>query len=134
MSPSLESAEAQWLTQLRAMREAIADLKLDQQNGDVRPYGQDLLVDDDDFTGGSGSDDIWDLISNEEGEIYSSDYIDGEEDSVPQIGADGASCGQGWLTEKCIAFAWGRTGLVPDEVKQQLISLLASDSNSTFGV
>lgn len=134
MSPSLDSAEAQWLTQLRAMREAIADLKLDQQNGDVRPYGQDLLVDDDDFTGGSGSDDIWDLISEEEGEIYSSDYIDGEEDSVPQNGADGAGYGQEWLTGKCISFARGRKRVNPDEVQQQIISLLASDNNSTFGV
>ena len=134
MSPSLESAEAQWLAQLRAMREAIADLKLDQQNGDVRPYGHDIPVDDDDFTGGSGSDDIWDLMSEEEVDVYSSDYIDREdEESVPQNNsADGVGHGKGWLTERCAAFARGRTGLSPDEVQGQIISLLASDSNSTL--
>lgn len=132
MSPSLESAEAQWLAQLRAMREAIAELKLDQQIGDVLPYGHDIPVDDDEFTGGSGSDDIWDLVSEEEGEVYSSDYIDGEEDVLPQNATDGAAYGQGWLTENCVSFARGRTGLDPDEVQQQIRSLLASDSNSTF--
>jgi len=132
MSPSLESAEAQWLAQLRAMREAIAELKLDQQNGDVLPYGHDIPVDDDEFTGGSGSDDIWDLVGEEEGEVYSSDYIDGEEDVLPQNATERAAYGQGWLTGKCISFARGRTGLDPDEVQQQIRSLLASDSNSTF--
>lgn len=132
MSPSLESAEAQWLAQLRTMREAIADLKLDQQNGDVQPYGHDIPLDDDEFTGGSGSDDIWDIISDEEGEVYSSDYIDGEEDLVTENGAGGAVYGQAWLTERCIAFARGRTGLNPDEVQEQIVSVLASDSNSTL--
>ena len=134
MSPALESAEAQWLAQLRSMREAIADLKLDQQVGDGQPYGHDIPVDDYEDTGGSGSDDIWDIISEEDGEIYSSDYIDGEEDSLPQDSADGVNYGQGWLTEKCIAFARERTGLDHNEVQQQITLLLASDSNSMLPV
>lgn len=113
------------------MREAIADLKLDQKNGDVQPYGHDIPVDEDDSTAGSGGDDIWDLISEEEGEDYSSDYVDGEDDSVLANGADGTVYSQGWLTERCIVFARAKTGLSPDEVQQQIISLLASDSNST---
>ncbi len=130
MSPSLESAEIQWLAQLRAMREAIADLKLiNHQNGDVQPYGHDLMEDDDEATGGSGSDSIWDIIE-EEGDVYSSDYIDSEEESLPRNGPDGASFGQEWLTEKCITFARGKNGMDPNEVQQQITSLLACDSSS----
>jgi len=132
MSPSLQSAEAQWLAQLRAMREAIADLKLNQQNGHVKPYGHDIVLDDDEPTGGSGSDDIWDLICEEEDDEYSSDYIDGAEDPLPQGGADGAGYGQEWLTGKCIAFASRRSGLDPKELQQQVTALLASDSKGMF--
>lgn len=112
------------------MREAIADLKLNQQNGDIKPYGHDLVVEEDEATGGSGSDDIWDLISEVEEDEYSSDYIDGAEDPMPQVDGNGFGYGREWLEEKCIAFARGRSGLDPNEVQQQITALLASDSKS----
>ena len=72
-STALATAEAEWQTQLAAMRAALADLKLPQQeNGDVVGYGSDFGFDDDDeFTSGNSGDDVWDFISDSDEALYS---------------------------------------------------------------
>lgn len=127
MSPAAESAESQWLTQLAAMREAIAGLKLDQPNGSVQEYGHDLLVEDDDLTGDSGNDDIWDVFSEDEGYEYSSDSLDGEDEALPEEETFGGKHGQDWLRSKCVAFTSEKSGLDASELHEQLLGLLASD-------
>ena len=122
MSPAAGSAESQWLAQLAAMREAIAGLKLDQVNVSVQGYGHDLLVEDDDLTGDSGNDDIWDVFSDEEDHEYSSDLLEGD-DEVPSDGKDS----QDWLRSKCLAFTSGKSGLDASELQEELWALLASD-------
>ncbi|KAI9820347.1 MAG: hypothetical protein M1827_005969 [Pycnora praestabilis] len=133
MAPStestLESAESQWLSQLTAMREAIAGLKLHQQDGEVEEYGHDIVVDDEDTSAGSVSDDLWDLISEEQGDKYSSDILDGTEEYSSNDGADGLGNGQEWLRAKCMDFTKRRSGLNADDLQEQIMALLASDGN-----
>jgi antiviral helicase SLH1 len=84
MSPTtLDTAEAQWQTQLAAMRAALADLKLPQkENQETLSYGSDIAFDeDDDFTSGNSGDDVWDFISDSDEALYSSDP---NEDLVPE--------------------------------------------------
>jgi len=127
MSPSLANAESQWLSQLAAMRQAIADLKLDQSNDETHQYGRDIVIDDDDLLGGSSSDDLWNVFSEDEDDEYTSDMIDGFEDYRPDRGVEGGVFGQVWLRSKCLAFASRKAGLDSEELRQQLLSMLASD-------
>lgn len=127
MSPAAESAESQWLAQLAAMREAIAGLKLEQPNGSVQEYGHDLLVDDDDLTGDSGKDAIWDIFSEEEDYVYSSDLLDEDDENLPGEGTFGDKHGLDWLRSKCVAFTSRKSGLDASELHEQLLALLESD-------
>lgn len=128
MSPSLETAESQWLSQLTAMRNAIAELKLDDQpNGQAQAYGQDIVVNDEDLTGGSGSDDLWNVFSDEEDDEYSSDMLDGVDDYSPDLNVETGPYGNEWLKSKCFAIANTKVGLNPEELEQQLSAMLASD-------
>lgn len=113
--------ESQWLAQLRSMREAIAELKLDQQDGEVQAYGHDILVDD---TGGSSSDDLWDVWGDEE-ETESSDLADGFEEDQVQPDYESTSYNRDWLWKKC--FSLGTSRLNPCQLDEQLSALLASD-------
>ena len=128
MSPSLEKAEAQWLSQLTAMRQAIAELKLDDQsNNQDQAYGRDIVVDDDDLTGTSGSDDLWNAFSDETDSSYSSDMLNGIEDASPGLEASEHPCGHEWLRSKCLGIASKKSGLDAEALQQQLSAMLASD-------
>ena len=128
MLPSLETAESQWLSQLTAMRQAIAELKLDDQsNGQDQAYGHDIVVDDDDLTGTSGSDDLWNAFSDETDSSYSSDMLDGFEDSSPGLDASNRPWGHRWLESKCSSIAGRKIELDAGALQQQLSAMLASD-------
>ena len=128
MSPSLETAESQWLSQLTAMRQAIAELKLDDQsNSQDQAYGRDIVVDDDDLTGASGSDDLWNAFSDETDSSYSSDMLDGVEDALPGLEASEHSWGHEWLRSKCLGIAGRKFELDAEALQQQLSAMLASD-------
>ena len=64
MPLSVDEMETQWLEQLRCMREAIAELKLDGLK-ESKAYGHDITINDD-SPGGSSSEDIWDVWDDEE--------------------------------------------------------------------
>ena len=128
MSPSLEKAESQWLSQLTAMRQAIAELKLDDQsNNQDQAYGRDIVVDDDDLTGTSGSDDLWNAFSDETDSSYSSDMLNGIEDASPGLEASQHPWGHEWLRSKCLGIACKKSGLDAEALQQQLSAMLASD-------
>ena len=128
MSPSLEKAESQWLSQLTAMRQTIAELKLDDQsNGQIKAYGHDIVVDDEDLASGSGSDYLWNVFSDEEQEEYSSDMLDDVEDHSSGLIAVDHSHAYKWFKSKCYTFADTKAGLDPEELGQQLSAMLASD-------
>lgn len=125
MSPSAEDAHAQWLEQLAAMRKAMAELNLPADAGKAPAYGDDLEFDDDDVSGTASGEDIWDIISGEYEEDYSSDHLDQYPDG--QIGA--STYDQQWLAAKCAHVARMSSGLDAGALKEQISAILASDSN-----
>lgn len=133
MSPSADNAASQWLEQLAAMRAAIAELKLPQTNGNSKDasYDDDYGLDDDDLSPASGSDDIWDIISDEDEDDFSEESLepafayqqaDHEEVSSP-IGS------RGWLRNCCADVSSRGSGLDADTLEEQIIAVLASDSS-----
>ncbi|TKA64337.1 hypothetical protein B0A49_06437, partial [Cryomyces minteri] len=128
MSPSAETAESLWLAQLSAMREAIAELKLPRQD-DGQAYGQDIVVDDEDFSGTNSSDDIWDLISDDEDDPYSSDQLDGADGYGSDVFVDGDAYDQSWLRKQCMEVATRSSGLDSDALQEQLMAALSSNSD-----
>ncbi|KAL6718330.1 putative steryl acetyl hydrolase mug81 [Lecanora helva] len=129
MSPSLADAESQWLSQLAAMRQAIADLHLDHSNDDTKGYGNDIDidVDYDDLNGNSSSDDLWNVFSEDEEDVYSSDLLDGVEDFSHDLSPENTVYSPAWLENKCHAFANSKGGLNSEDLQQQLSAVLASD-------
>ncbi|KAF2852407.1 Sec63-domain-containing protein [Plenodomus tracheiphilus IPT5] len=125
MSPAVEDAQAQWLEQLASMRKAIAELNLPNETDQAPAYGHDIDFDDDDFSGTASGEDIWDIISDEYEEAYSSDQL--EQSSHSQLG--GNAYDQQWLADKCVAVARSSSGLDANALKEQLTAILASDSN-----
>lgn len=128
MSPSFESAESEWLAQYAALRQTLAELKVGQPDGEIKGYGHDIVLDDEDLTGGSGSDDLWNVFSdNEEDNDYGSDMSDGVTDLPNGEPKSAYSYGQEWLKSKCLAFTSQKSGIDAEELQQQLFAMLASD-------
>ena len=125
MSPSVEDAQAQWLEQLASMRKAIAELNLPADAQKTPAYGDDLEFDDDDFSGTASGEDIWDIISDEYEEEYSSDHLDQFPDQPSEV----SLYSQQWLVEKCSGIAQRSSGLDAGALKEQISAILASDTN-----
>jgi antiviral helicase SLH1 len=125
MSPAVEDAQSQWLEQLDAMRKAIAELKLPADVEKAPAYGDDLEFDDDDFSGTASGEDIWDIISDEYEEEFSSDHLD----QIPDGQVTGEAYSQQWLAEKCSVVARSTSGLDSGALKEQITAILSSDSN-----
>jgi antiviral helicase SLH1 len=125
MSPAMDDAQAQWLEQLASMRQAIADLNLPADAQKAPAYGHDLDFDDDDFSGTASGEDIWDVISDEYEEEYSSDHL--EEFANPH--SEISPYSQQWLAQKCADIAQRSFGLDAGALKEQTFAILASDSN-----
>ena len=133
MSPSADDATSRWLEQLAAMRAAIADLKLPQINGEALDYkhDQELGLDDDDLSPASGSDDIWDLISDDE-EEFSEESLEPADTNIPVDGFGGEESAMGsteWLSKRCQKVASRGGGLEADTLQEQILAILASDSS-----
>lgn len=111
------------------MREAIAGLKLPQTNGhgEGYKYEGDLDLDDDDLSPASPTDDIWDLISEDEEEDgFSEESIE----TVPAVIGESAGVGsRDWLSKRCEEVASRGTGLDADTLQDQIVAVLASDSS-----
>lgn len=131
MSPLLDSMESEWRAQLRSMREAIAELKLDQQICETQGYGHDIIVDEDDVTG-SGSDDVWDIRGEEEVE-ESSDLFDGIDRDTFALDSGQPGYNREWLRSRCASLAKGRSALDACQLEEQVLILLASDHQGPFG-
>ncbi|OOF92952.1 hypothetical protein ASPCADRAFT_209610 [Aspergillus carbonarius ITEM 5010] len=119
------SAESQWLAQLAAMRQAIADLKLPKDPAKDPSYGSDLDLDfDEDYSSpGTADDDIWDIISSDD---ESSEGLDDFDDIVsPPVSS---SYDQNWLEQKCESLTASKPGMNARELAQQITAALATDS------
>ncbi|KAL2364240.1 hypothetical protein RJZ56_002810 [Blastomyces dermatitidis] len=132
MAPVTQPAEEQWLSQLAAMRQAMADLNL-PKTGDSIPYGQDLCLDDDEFSSAPESvEDLWDIISEDDDDDRTSDDSDVMVDS--RVNGQETPKQKGmynheWLEDKCQAVAARNSSLNASELKQQLMSVLAADAS-----
>lgn len=121
----MNTRESQWLAQLAAMRQAIAELKLDQQDSEVQGYGHDIVVDDEDTE--RSSDDIWDISSQGKDDEYSSDTTNNLEDIQHELDYQKLDYGLEWLKTQCVAFAGRKSGTEAKQLQDQLSALLASD-------
>lgn len=124
---AVESAESQWLAQLAAMRAALADLKLPLQDTNVqndKPYEEYFDFDEEVSSRNSGND-VWDFISDEDGEEYSSDLVDGVEIATE---ISDVCYGPEWLKNKSAFLTQSKQGLSAEELQGQIVALLASDS------
>ena len=126
MSPLLANAESQWRSQLAEMRHAIAQFELDKSNIEDYPYGNGIVIDDTDISGGSGSDDLWNVFS-EDDDGYSSDMLDGVDDlSFPPTIRD-TNSGLLWLRSRCSILAGRNESIESEELQEQLLAMLVSD-------
>ena len=131
MSPSPENAGSEWLAHYALLRQTLAELKIEEPNGETEEYGHDIVLDDEDLACGSGSNDLWHVFSdNEQDEGYSSDMLDGVTDSPNGKPESAYSYGQEWLSSKCLALASSKPGAGAEELQQQLSAMLASDMRS----
>ncbi|KAK5998394.1 Meiotically up-regulated gene 81 protein [Cladobotryum mycophilum] len=115
-SDDLITAEKQWREQFAAMQAALADLKLPQT---AKLADDALNLDDDDFEGyssGTSGPDVWDFISDDEADDFSSDF-----DEAGGLGG----YGEEWLATKCAIIAT-KNGMSPDVFQTQIMSELSS--------
>ncbi len=126
MAPAhLDSAEEQWHAQFAEMRAALAELKLPLKVVDRESfsYGSDIDFDDDEIMPGNSGEDVWDFISDSEDDSWSGNPND---DALPEISTGGY--GPQWLKTKCIGFAARRQGLSGEDLLEQIMAILVSDS------
>ncbi|EHY59058.1 putative steryl acetyl hydrolase mug81 [Exophiala dermatitidis] len=126
MSQSAFQSEAQWLSQMAAMRQAIAELRLPPLNDASQMYGSDIDLDEE--LSEDLDDDIWD-VDDALDESPPSDAFEEPTNGykAPEV-VDGVF-NRAWLHGKCAAFAQARSGLNASELEEQIIALLASDSS-----
>ena len=132
--PALEMAETLWLSQLTAMREALAELKLPPtaSDGSILAYGQDIILDDDEVSGPSGSDDPWDFYSDGEDVESGSSQLNGIITPPLHGGDQDITYGPQWLEQKCLEFASRSSGMSADDLQSQVRALLASSSDGMW--
>ena len=132
MSPSaFEAAESQWLSQLMAMREALSQIKVPspQENGQMKGYGHDIELEDDDTSGPSLSDEPWEFDSDNDHSLSTEINVPVENSSSPDGNSRAEEYGPEWLRRKCVDFVSRNSGLSVEDLHGQLIAFLGSDSD-----
>lgn len=132
MSPSIfREAETQWLAQLKAMRDALAELKPPElPDGQAGGYGHDIDLEETDPSDLSSSDgNIWDSDLDHEGDAYLDPVADGVDSAIFEGDLDVGSPSPEWLTAQCADFAGRNPGLNAIELQEQILAILASDSS-----
>ena len=127
MADTVFQAESEWLAQMTAMRQAIADMKLPPLQDGSEMYGADVVFDDE--SSDSLEDDIWDV----DGELDESPPSDDVENGIngfqtPEHQPDGMH-DRSWLRDKCRNFAKLRSGMDAADLEGQIVALLASDTS-----
>ena len=127
MSEPVFQSESQWLAQMTAMRQAIADLKLPPLQDGSQMYGADVNFDEE--SSDSVEDDIWDVESDDD-ESPPSDHVEPTINGFkPQESASGGAHDRSWLRTRCKALADSRSGMDAADLEGQITALLASDSS-----
>ncbi|KAL2874482.1 putative steryl acetyl hydrolase mug81 [Colletotrichum sp. CLE4] len=115
-SANLNNAEVQWRAQFEAMKTALAGLKLPSEP----PSDVDFDDEYEGYSSGNGAQDVWDFISDDEDDEYSSDQLDGHDATNGDAGY-----GAAWFVSKCSSIA-AKNGLAEDVFQNQIISILTS--------
>ncbi|KND93110.1 putative helicase mug81, partial [Tolypocladium ophioglossoides CBS 100239] len=118
-SGDLKAAEEQWREQFAAMRAALAALDLSQTSKAL-----DADWDDDEFEGhssGNGGQDVWDFISDDGEDDYSSDFVEADAANDAPASAYGAE----WFAARCWDIA-AKNSLAPDVFQTQIMGVLTS--------
>ncbi|KAJ5767604.1 hypothetical protein N7533_000187 [Penicillium manginii] len=125
------SATDQWLSQLAAMRQAIADLKLPKDlPRDSISYGSDIDLDlDDDYSSPRTVDDVWDVISSDEETTDDLDDLNDLNDISLSHPPHSSSYNRSWLESKCQELAARNSTMDSVELSQQIVATLAADSD-----
>ncbi|OGE56054.1 hypothetical protein PENARI_c003G09543 [Penicillium arizonense] len=125
---NISATESQWLSQLAAMRQAIADLKLPQElPQESIGYGSDIDLDiDDDYSSPGTIDDVWDIISSDD---ETSDDLDGLDGFNEFLIEQESPYNRSWLEDKCQDLAIRNSSMDATELCQQIITTLAADSD-----
>ncbi|KAJ6115404.1 hypothetical protein N7486_001182 [Penicillium sp. IBT 16267x] len=122
----ISSNQSQWLSQLAAMRQAIADLKLPKElPHDTTGYGSDMDLDiDEDYSSPSTVDDVWDIISSD-------DETTDDLDDVNEIPfSQTLPYDRLWLETKCQELS-ARSSMDAAELSQQIIATLAAANDDS---
>lgn len=119
--------EEQWRAQMAQIRQVMESLPLPHlQQGSM--YGTDLDLGEEDYSGGSSDDDIWE-VDDEADDSPPSDYFPEDVRGYhTPIRALNGVYDRRWLQEKCAEFARSRS-LEAHDLEQQITALLASDSS-----
>ncbi|MCJ1470873.1 hypothetical protein MMC07_009520 [Pseudocyphellaria aurata] len=118
--------DSKWLAQLAAMRQAVVEIKLDQQDIQYERYGHNILVDDEDLSN-ENFDDIWDMSSDAADDDYSSDSSRNLECTIHQDDQDKFKHVLGWLRSQCDFLTNGKHRLDAGRLQDQIYTLLISD-------
>jgi len=113
------------MSQMKAMREAIAELKLPQTNGQSLTYGHDIVVGEDECLSVSIGDDIWDLLSSDDEISANTDNGVEHEESASLVSVELRNAD--WLDMICAQTASRKSGLDPGDLEEHISALLASD-------
>lgn len=125
----MSTPKSPWLAQLAAMRQAVSELKLNRQDGQVKGYGHSIVVDDEDFSD-ENFDVIWDIFSESEEDERSSLTSNNLESPENERDQHGIDFSLGWLRNRCVALTNRTHRLDAGQLQDQLCLLLVSDMRS----
>lgn len=120
-SNGIDSAEAQWRAQFDAMKAAVASLNLPKQEDKASALDFDDVYEG--YSSGNAGQDVWDFISDDDDDDYSSDQMDGDFEDVDGSTGYGAE----WFASKCSDVAV-KNGLSSDAFQNQILSILTTES------
>ena len=127
MAETVFQAESEWLAQMTAMRQAIAEMNLPPLQDGSQMYGAEVVFDDE--SSDSLEDDIWDVDGDLDESPPSDDVDQGINGfATPDHRLDDTR-DRSWLRDKCRTFAILRSGMDAADLEGQIVALLASDSS-----
>jgi len=123
MTLDLTAAEAEWLSQLAQMRQAIQELKLDSNATKGKAWGEDLDIPPPQT---ADSDEYWNELHEEMLAEY--DEYDEDSDDTAITTPPGSDYDKDWLAVRCASIAEQGSGLNGQDMLDQIVALLASDT------
>ncbi|KAF2398378.1 Sec63-domain-containing protein [Trichodelitschia bisporula] len=115
-------AESTWLSQLAAMRAAIAELQLPKDGAAEYEYGKDIDLDNDDLRSDSPDEDIWDLLSD----VSEDEHTPDPTDSATVSSGYAPGYDSEWLKAKCHVISKNGSGFEANMLLEQVEAVLKS--------